>query len=58
MNPNLAMVVGEGVDSAAKTFITVKNLEILSFKLYSKVTQSIADLVMKISMTIFPPPLS
>jgi hypothetical protein len=31
MNPNLAMVVGEGVDSAAKTaktFITVKNLEI------------------------------
>ncbi len=56
MNPNLAMVVGEGVDNAAKTFITFKNLEILSFKLYSKVMQSIV--VMKISVTIFPLSLS
>jgi hypothetical protein len=34
MNPNLAMVVGQGVDSAAKTFITVHLVDLVTGRVF------------------------
>lgn len=34
MNPNLAAVVGQGVDSAAKTFITVHLLDLVTGRVF------------------------
>jgi hypothetical protein len=34
MNPNLAMVVGQGVDSAAKTFITVHLMDLVTGRVF------------------------